>query len=85
MGGLWRGAQAVVLDYAKIAGLAGMMAEAKRAADMAIEKAAAKRFWLVEVIMVHFLPLCLSASSSCRLPERLQEACQIRKSARICD
>jgi hypothetical protein len=58
-----------------------MMAEANSAAEMAIEKAAANRLWLVVVIMVHFLPLYLSASPSCRLPEGLQELCQNRESA----
>lgn len=78
-------AQRVVVNQAKTAGLAGMMAEANSAAEMAIEKAAAKRLWLVKVIMMRFLRLCVSARPPCRLPERLQEACQIRESAKFCD
>ena len=46
-----------------------MIAEANNAAEMATEKAAAKRFWLVEANMVHFLPSYVPARLSCRMPE----------------
>ena len=57
------------------------MAVANSTAETVMAKAAAKTFWLVEANMVHFLPFYVSASLSCRMPEGLQEPCQIRETA----
>ena len=58
-----------------------MMAEANSAAEMAMAKAAAKTFWLVEAIMGQVLWFGLSARPSCRMSKGLQEPCQTRETA----
>lgn len=45
------------------------MAVANSTAETVMAKAAAKRFWLVEANMVHFLPSYVPARLSCRMPE----------------